>query len=173
MSYVFNGVTYKSMLQCCQTLNVNYTYMLFLKKKHKITSQEAIEHLVKKLRPKNVSITFRGITYENRYKLCNSYNVSFTTIYSYMKKYDVNFLVAFSLYLEKKERCKIKKNIRSKPNKYTVIYKGKTYKNMSQCCKELNLNYGSVRQTKSLFKFTNEQVLDYFFRSTNKRTKSK
>lgn len=84
---IYNGVTYKTQLDMCRALDVNYK--TYIQRKHNGYSlDECING--KKKNKRNNKITYKGITYESEAAMCRALGINYK-IYKSRKAHGQSF----------------------------------------------------------------------------------
>ena len=153
-SFEYNGVLYKSVSDCCKTLQLSFSAVNSYKNRHQISYQEAIDIDTKKENTNNDDFNYRnkkgfnynGVEYENVSECCNKLGLIYKNVTMYKKRHHISYQEAIDYYT----------------NKEGFVYEGIQYNSIAECCKKLQICRCSVFVYKRKNNVTYQEAIDYY-----------
>lgn len=126
---MFEGVTYSSQKECCESLGVS-KHMVKRLKSLGYDFCDAVNIILARRDSSTEKIVINGVEYDSLWKCCKSLNLNQVKVTKLSRDNNLSIEDAILMFLDKKRS--------------PIVYNGKTYKSISQLCKDYNIPKSSL-----------------------------
>lgn len=144
MKFIFRGVEYNSIQDCCDKFEVSYKYVYYKARHENISKEQALEETLYKGKS---CFVFNGVEYASFSECCKSLGLSDSTVTSY----------ATSRSITKEEALRRYLNDQVNPS---FVFRNIKYTSISACCKEFGILLKKVRQISNNKNVSMEEAIE-------------
>ena len=131
-NFIFNGIGYKSCLECCKILGINYGSVRTRTYELKCSKAEAIQHFLDV--KENKKFIFNGVEYDSYFECCRILNVNYNSVQARVFRFNCTRQEAIEYFLSKPAPKMNRK----------FIFNGVEYENFKECCSAYGVNHFNV-----------------------------
>ena len=152
--FVFNGKEYKSVVDCCKDLEINYSAVIAYAGRNGVPYDEVIRRSLEK---KN--FVYRGQTYSSRNSCCKAFGIPYVYVKNQAETRNVDFCKALDICIDQ--------NI--KRGSQRVLYDGYIWKNKARLVEAYGLKKHSVYTYARNHKLTFVDAMDHMLQKDRGR----